>query len=63
MISKERILIELNTTTRLPPWGETAIRLVVLFVIVLFMCYSKAGNEYIIEKFYCQVILRNLTIY
>ena len=40
MISKERTLIEFNTTIRLLLWGEATIRLVVLFFIVLYMCCS-----------------------
>jgi len=41
MISKERTLFEINTTIRLPLWGETAIRLVALFFIVLYIMSFK----------------------
>jgi len=40
MISKERTSFEFNTTMRLPLWGETAIRLVALFFIILYICCS-----------------------
>ncbi len=63
MISKERTPFEFSTTMRLPLWGETAIRLVALFFIKLYMCYSNVINEYISENFFCQAILGNLTIF
>ena len=40
MISKERTPFEFNTAIRLPLWGKAAIRLVVLFFIVLYICCS-----------------------
>jgi hypothetical protein len=54
MISKERLLIEFNATTRLLLWGEAAFRLVVLFIFVLYICCSNTKNEYKVENLYCQ---------
>jgi len=63
MISKERTPIESNVTIRLPLMGEAAIRLVVLFFIVLYMCCSIIDFEYKPSYRFCQVNYRNITIF
>ena len=61
MISKERTPFEFNTIIRLPLWGNAAIRLVVLFLIVLYICCSNIEFEYKPSYWYCQVIYPNIT--
>jgi hypothetical protein len=63
MISKERTPFEFNITIRLPLWGKAAIRLVVLFFIVVYICCSNIKFEYKPSYRYCQVIYPNITIF